>query len=323
MRVLDLFSGIGGFSLGLEAAGMRTVAFCEIEPYCRAVLRRHWPDVPIHKDVRALDGGQYRGAVELICGGYPCQPFSMAGRRRGEEDERHLWPEMYRLVREIRPRWVVAENVAGHISLGFDEVATSLETEGFTIWPFIIPACAVGAPHRRDRVWIVAHADNDGHSATQPSSHEQTAGLEKRIGAQDRAAGEPCRAVDGIGHDPVRGHDEALLAANTTRRQTIGQERRGFFEDASGSPVADAIDERCEGIFGEEISGQSRISRKLARGLKRWADGWPVSAPRLCRVDDGIPHRTQRLRALGNAVVPQIPLLIGQAILQYERGLIE
>ncbi|MGE0108628.1 MAG: DNA cytosine methyltransferase [Bdellovibrionales bacterium] len=301
MNVLDLFSGIGGFSLGLEAAGMRTAAFCEIEPYCRAVLRRHWPDVPIHEDVRALDGRPYRGAVELICGGYPCQPFSMAGRRRGEEDERHLWPEMYRLIREIRPRWVVAENVAGHISLGFDEVAASLEAEGFTVWPFIIPACAVGAPHRRDRVWIIAHAAR--------------AGERRETGSLCQAHG---RQVDEL----PRQSDLAIAryASDSARGETIGQERRRILEDAFGSPAADASDKRCERSFDQTVQGQSKIARKLARGLKRWADGWPVSAPRLCRVDDGIPHRTQRLRALGNAVVPQIPYLIGRAILRHERG---
>jgi len=159
MKVLDLFSGIGGFSLGLEAAGMQTVSFCEIDPFCQAVLKKHWPNVPCHDDVTKLDGRDYNG-VDVICGGYPCQPFSVAGKQRGHEDERHLWPEMLRVIQDAKPRWVVAENVGGHIKLGFDEVASSLENEGFTVWSFIIPACAVGAPHKRDRVWIVAHSNS-------------------------------------------------------------------------------------------------------------------------------------------------------------------
>jgi DNA (cytosine-5)-methyltransferase 1 len=159
LNVLDLFSGNGGISLGLEWAGCQTTAFCEINPYCQQLLARHWPGVPIHDDIRQLDGTQYAGTVDLVCGGYPCQPFSAAGKQLGEADPRHLWPEMCRIIREVRPRWVIAENVRGHIGLGFDTVAAQLEDESFTVWPFVVPACAVGAPHRRDRLWIVAHAE--------------------------------------------------------------------------------------------------------------------------------------------------------------------
>lgn len=241
MNVLDLFSGIGGFTLGFGQAGMRTVAFCEIEPWCRAILRQHWPHIPIHDDIRKLDGRQYAGVVDLVCGGYPCQPFSVAGLRRGASDERHLWPEMHRLVREIRPRWVVAENVAGHIQLGFDEVAASLESDGFTVWPFVIPACAVGAWHRRDRLWIIAHAD------------------------RDRPQGRTPELPPGQGQEHL---DAAVLP--------------GF------SPVSPLHDK--------------------------------LSPPRLCGADDGIPHRAYRLGALGNAIVPQIAALIGQAIIAHERA---
>jgi len=158
IRTLDLFSGIGGFSLGLErTGGFETVAFCEIEKFPQQVLKKHWPDVPIFEDVRTLNADGL-GRIDCIVGGYPCQPFSVAGERRGAEDDRHLWPEMYRLVASIRPRWVIAENVAGHINMGLDEVLSDLESEEYTAVPLVIPACAVDAPHRRDRVWIVAHA---------------------------------------------------------------------------------------------------------------------------------------------------------------------
>ena len=112
MRVLDLFSGIGGFSLGLERAGMKTIAFCEQDEYCQKVLKKHWPDVPIHNDIRELDGTQYRGAVDVVCGGFPCQPFSQAGKRAGKDDDRDLWPEMFRIIREVQPARVIGENVA-------------------------------------------------------------------------------------------------------------------------------------------------------------------------------------------------------------------
>ena len=157
MNVLDLFSGIGGFSLGLERAGMKTIAFCEIEEFTRKVLHKHWPNVPIFEDIRKLHGSDITEPVDLICGGYPCQPFSCAGKRQGQADDRHLWPEMFRLIREIRPNWVIAENVAGHVNMGLDSVLSDLESEGYETTTFIIPACAVNAPHRRDRVWIIAN----------------------------------------------------------------------------------------------------------------------------------------------------------------------
>jgi len=156
LRVLDLFSGIGGFSLGLErTGGFETVAFCEIEEFSQKILRKHWPDVPIHNDIRKLDGSEID--ADVITGGYPCQPFSNAGKRGGAEDDRHLWPEMYRLIKAIRPRWVIAENVYGHISMGLDQVLSDLEGINYAWWTFIVPACAVDAPHRRDRVWIIAN----------------------------------------------------------------------------------------------------------------------------------------------------------------------
>ena len=247
MKVLDLFSGIGGFSLGLEAAGMETIAFCEREKFCQKVLKSHWPDVPIYDDVRTLDGSIFNG-VDLVCGGYPCQPFSVAGKQLGHADERHLWPEMLRIIQGSKPRWVIAENVAGHIKLGFDEVAVSLETEGFTVWPLVIPACAVDAPHRRDRLWILGYSQHNG--SLSHASHASNFG--------------------------------------------------------------------CEGSVGEKVQRERTFSREPSGSFTQWANGWPISSPRICGVDDGIPNRTHRLKALGNAVVPQIPFIIGQAIMEYE-----
>jgi DNA (cytosine-5)-methyltransferase 1 len=158
MKHLDLFSGIGGFALAARWAGFETVAFCECDPFCQGVLRKHWPTTKIHDDVRGVDGSDYRG-VELITGGYPCQPFSLVGKRRGAEDDRHLWPEMRRIIGEARPAWVVSENVAGLITMGLDEVLTDLESLGYAARALVIPACAVGALHIRERVWVVANAN--------------------------------------------------------------------------------------------------------------------------------------------------------------------
>jgi DNA (cytosine-5)-methyltransferase 1 len=174
VRVLDLFSGIGGFSLGLERAGMETVAFCEIDPYCRAVLKKHWPEVPCHDDVRSIPK---IGGIDVICGGFPCQPFSVAGKQRGAADDRHLWPAMLEVVKRERPTWVLGENVTGLIKLGLDQVLSDLEAEGYACRTFVIPACAVGAPHRRDRLWIVAHAERD-----QQPRQESCDGTPGRVG---------------------------------------------------------------------------------------------------------------------------------------------
>ena len=156
MRLLDLFSGIGGFSYAAETliGGYETVAFCEMDEFCQKVLKKHWPQVPIFNDVRTLDAARL-GRIDIVTGGYPCQPFSQAGRRQGEEDERHLWPEMLRIIKSCQPRYVVAENVAGHVTMGLDQVLTDLEDQGYTTRPIIVPACAKNAPHRRDRVWII------------------------------------------------------------------------------------------------------------------------------------------------------------------------
>ena len=175
MRVLDLFSGIGGFSLGLEAAGMETVAFCEIDPFCRQILKKRWPDVPIFEDIFKLNKAELVKAgvmsdakpIDVICGGFPCQPFSVAGKQRSKDDDRYLWPEMLRVITEVRPRWVIGENVPGIIKLALDDVLSDLENIGYTCQPFTIPACAVNAPQKRDRAWIVGYAKHDGSSANE------------------------------------------------------------------------------------------------------------------------------------------------------------
>ncbi|WP_348622589.1 DNA cytosine methyltransferase [Paenibacillus polymyxa] len=175
MNHLSLFSGIGGIDLACHWAGMRTIAFCEREPFPRAVLAKQFPGIPIYDDVCTLTAARLKEdgllgpdrTIDLISAGYPCQPFSNAGKRKGTEDDRHLWPEVARILREIRPRWFIGENVAGHISLGLDDVLAELESIGYTGQAFVIPSAAVGAPHRRDRVFVVAYTDSVGHSSQQ------------------------------------------------------------------------------------------------------------------------------------------------------------
>lgn len=285
LRVLDLFSGIGGFSLGLErTGGFETVAFCEYEDFPRRVLAKHWPNVPCFPDVRTLKGTDIDGPVDVICGGYPCQPFSTAEKRQGADDDRHLWPEFMRLVAELRPAWVIGENVAGHISMGLDDVLADLETEGYTFRTFVIPACAVGASHRRDRVWTVAHA-----------AHMQRNGGEYHAGAgagqaSELGAGSGAHNVANANHAGLQGRQEAGNAGSQRQRRNKQPER---------------------------CSDNSRPARRAESRLGGMADGFScwLDEPRE-RVKAGVPERAARLKALGNAVHPDIPAMIGAAILE-------
>jgi DNA (cytosine-5)-methyltransferase 1 len=285
MRVLDLFSGIGGFSLGLErTGGFETVAFCEIEDFPRRVLAKHWPNVPIHRDVRKLTGGDV-GPVDVICGGYPCQPFSTAGKRRGKEDDRHLWPEFSRLVAELRPSWVIGENVAGHVSMGLDDVLSDLERQGYACRTFVVPACAVGAIHRRDRTWVVANAISE-RPDTGASREVINIGVCDELGHRARAdGGRQDKQPRSAGHGPT---PYALGLGQSGSGRTT-QPRNS---QAHGDWEAD-----------QPFHALERPDEPPVRGA-----------------DDGVSRGLDesRLAALGNAVVPQIPYSIGRAILAAE-----
>lgn len=261
VKVLDLCSGIGGFSLGFEQAGMQTVAFCEIDPYCQKILRKHWPTIPVFRDVKDID---YEGEVNLISAGYPCQPFSYAGQRRGEKDHRHLWPYIIEKIRYYKPAWFVGENVAGHISLGLDEVLTDLENENYETTVFNIPACAVYAPHQRKRIWIIAHAKGKQNCRLQQQQL-------------------PTDTFTGIDTNPDSKRLERFFRRTQKKLQLL--EVFSTFEKFQGG-------------------NQNKLPQSTIR-----------------RGDDGFSDRVDRLKALGNAVVPQIPEIIGHAILEVERVL--
>jgi DNA (cytosine-5)-methyltransferase 1 len=235
VNVLDLFSGIGGFSLGLERAGMRTVAFCEIDPFARRVLAEHWPNVPCYDDVRALTAAQLRAdgiSVDVICGGFPCQDISAAGKRTGLSGARSgLWREYARLVGEVGPRYVVMENSAELLALGLGDVLGDLASLRYDARWDCIPAAVLGAPHGRDRIWLAAYPTE----------------------------------ISGL-HEP-----------------DVGQELWRWVSDNGFAWPASPYDS-------------------------------PEAA--VCRVDDGIPDRVDRSGALGNAVIPQIPEIIGRAIMK-------
>lgn len=215
---LDLFSGIGGFALAAQmVGGIKTVGFCEINPYAQKVLSKNFPNVPIHEDVKTLNPQDY-GRIDLITGGYPCQPFSVAGLRKGKEDDRHLWPEVLRITKQARPRWLLCENVAGHVDMGLDEVLSDLASAQYTAEAIIVPACAVNAIHRRDRVWIIAHADSERSNELLPGSlleeyHPESA-LKSRRGRFGETRGHSTRETasrilrvdDGIPNGVDRNH---------------------------------------------------------------------------------------------------------------------
>ena len=341
MRVLDLFSGIGGFSLGLERAGMETVAFCEYDKKCRQVLKKHWPDVPQYEDVRTLTKEQLDNDgitdIGLICGGYPCQPFSTAGKRQGEADDRALWKEYFRLVKEIRPTWVIAENVAGHISMGIDNVLADLEGEDYAVQTFVIPACAVDAKHRRDRVWIIANNDSDGcyvDDEGQSGSKRQTLGPTKSLGEHrssgDRESNQNSGRAQGARVDEQSRKEDVADSAimqrnvgdfygiNDQQEKSRDKSRRGCGENGSSrrENVADALH---SGLQRRQETRDIKISRKKRNKLvtrcdQRSKPGNWLLEPAVGRVANGVPGRVDRLKQLGNAVVPQIPEMIGRAI---------
>lgn len=274
MKHLDLFSGIGGFALAIDRVweGVEHT-FCEIDPFCVEVLKKHWPNSKIYGDIRTLTNSPSIGLEEqglrhnnqqftkqnkrdwdLLTGGFPCQPFSQAGRRKGTADDRHLWPEMLRVIREFHPSWVIGENVGGFVTwndgLVLEQVHTDLEGEGYEVQSFIIPAVAKNAPHRRDRVWIVGHAKHDGLDGPKNSEGNH-------------------------------------------KRSDTRQEKSNDFQQSK------------------------RPDSKRIFSQRSWDTHWLEVATRLCRVDDGLPRRLDRnprLKALGNAIVPQVAEEIMKAI---------
>jgi DNA (cytosine-5)-methyltransferase 1 len=326
LQVLDLFSGIGGFSLGLERAGMTTAAFCEIEPFCRAVLAKHWPGVPIYDDVRTLTGERLAAdgiSVDVICGGFPCQDISLAGRGAGLSGERSgLWFEYRRVIEEVAPRWVIIENVPALRTRGLDVVLGGLAEIGYDAEWHLIPASAIGAPHQRDRVWILAYSAFGGW---REHGHERGQACDTGAG-QPTDCGSDVAYRDGVRceplpvrqfHDPKH-HTEPCRedVANAGRAGLPGAECAGWGEPVvSASDIRRAASECRWGRAAPGLGGE-------ADGVRRWVDGtrplepWEGNTPRT--VGRGFPNRRPRLKALGNSVVPQIPELIGRAILQAE-----
>ena len=317
LKHLDLFSGIGGFSLGLEATGgFETVAFCDIDKYSKKVLKKQWPNVKQYEDIKELNYERLKtdgiGPIDIITGGYPCQPFSIAGRKKGEEDPRHLWPEYFRLVKELRPTWVIGENVSGHIKLGLDTVLENLESEGYSARTFSISASSVGAKHQRERIWIVANARQHG-GRIEPAGNSEGTGRGS-LETTERSADTDTISRSSEGEETL---------ANSVE---LGLEKHGHSETTESIKRGETMaDTNVEGRQGRIYRGQNKEWESQQRyfGRNSAAHGqqeqnWWDTEPELGRVAHGIPNRVDRLKGLGNSLVPQIPYFIAQSILQVE-----
>ena len=279
LRHLDLFSGIGGFSLGLEATGgFETVAFCDIEEFPRKVLQKHWPGVKQYEDIKELNYEKLKAdgllPIDIITGGYPCQPFSVAGRKKGEKDPRHLWPEYFRLIKELRPTWVIGENVSGHIKLGLDTVLENLESEGYSVRTFSISAASIGANHQRERIWIVANTNSSGNKGKKSRSIGKENEKEKR----DRQINSTTRFPDGTDSIVTRKKSESEVehVENTRRSLRQGSEFRGeneneirqgnanIFERSSEASEFDVAN--TEGEYNSKQEGKIKSRGKIIEG---------------------------------------------------------
>lgn len=311
MTHASLFSGIGGFDLAAEWAGWTNAFNCEIDPFCRRILKYHFPNAEQYADIRTTDFTIWRGRIDVLTGGFPCQPFSLAGKRKGTEDDRYLWPEMLRVIRNIRPRWVVGENVFGIVNWSegvvFEQVCSDLEAAGYAVQPYIIPACGVGAPHRRDRCWFVAHARSDGGS----EETEQQFGAHAQNNEQSEPLlgnGASANSAD-AGPKTMRERQDGVHAVGAAA-DTYGQRRHEFHSSAQSSQTQERITQNG--------NGKQRIPD--------WND-FPTQSPVCCRNDgisgglDGITFpkwRNMSIKAYGNAIVPQVALQIFKTINEYE-----
>lgn len=298
LKVLDLFSGIGGFSLGLHSTGkFDTIKFVEIDKFCQKVLQKNFPNVPIEEDIRDVKGQEFE--ADVIVGGFPCQPFSVAGKQKGTNDNRYLWPEMFRLIKEIKPEFVIGENVQGLVNLQdgmvLRQVQNELESESFEVQCFIIPASGIGAWHQRNRVWIVAHSKHNGYLAAESKCNEKKNRDEKKNGENINTSwkfiGASADGKTNKGHERSNGYgnNEDVWHSKSTRRKS-----------------------------SSDRQGQKKFWRTSTPRVQRQETWWETES-KLC----GIPHglstrldrsRSERIKSLGNAIVPQMARILGLTI---------
>lgn len=329
MKHGSLFSGIGGFDLAAEWMGWENVFHCEWNEFGQKVLKYYWPEAISYADITKTDFSIHRGQIDIVTGGFPCQPYSQAGKRLGKEDDRHLWPQMLRAIREIHPTWVVGENVFGLINwnggLVFDEVQADLEAEGFEVWAYVLPACAVNAPHRRDRIWFVAYSNVYGNNRNKICERNNMAREQPKSAFKTRNKRS----------SKANRHDDEQSFANTKSQQSkwMQFEQRKFseqeqrkFRRSNSKDVASNTNSRrqsCEEYREEESGFITETS------FSNYWENFPTQSP-VCNGDDGIPSeldgitfpkwRNESIKAGGNAIVPQVAYQIFKAIEQYEKS---
>ncbi len=303
MRHGSLFSGIGGFDLAAEWMGWDNVFHCEINEFCQKILKYYWPNAKSYTNIKTTDFTIWRGKVDVISGGFPCQPFSIAGRRKGKADDRHLWPEMLRAITEIKPSWVVGENVPGILNwehgMVFKEIKTDLENEGYNVLPpLILPACGKNAPHRRYRLWIIANANDNGHGI----------GLGKGR----------CKKNKTESKEQRKEWDEAIGERNGNLIKRINVE----------GIASNTKEQRLSEWNGEQTRNRPHTTDKRFSSVPQWQN-FPTQSPVHIR-DDGIPskldgttipkHRTESIKGAGNAIVPHLGFEIFKCIENVEQG---
>ena len=320
-RMLDLFSGIGCFTYAAQRVwnNLETVSFCEHDNFCKKILNKHWPEVAIHDDIRTLNARQWRGTVDLVVGGPPCQPASVAGKRKGTADDRWLWPEALRVLFESQAECAIFENPLGILTLEkglvFENLLLEMESQGYAVQPYIIPACAIGAVHRRDRVWIVAHStrNNDrGNPGEFQETNEQQA--TKR---QKKRIAESC-GTDQDAQNSRCGDTSERRDSNEKSSGGNGTTRPAGAISGSGGDAQNPVNSRMRGRSdgdsrGSECALQTEGSDSDVAD-EYWQRPWPEVATELCGVDVSSTDRTHRLKALGNTIQWEVALQIMRGI---------
>ena len=331
LKVLDLFSGIGGFSLGLESTGFfKTVAFCEKDDFCKQVLKKNWPNISIYNDVRSLHDTKIQ--ADVVTGGFPCQSFSQAGLQKGRGDDRWLWNEMFDVIKRVKPRWVIGENVQGIINIEngmvLRQVQDDLEGEGFKVQCFVIPASGIGAWHQRKRVWILAsNSNNNGsHRSKGNETFESSDKQEDRLFIRDdkNVPNTKSRRYRGRSSQGCENKEWSFLSREQERRE-MGSEVEGRSTNLSNSEVQglQRFSDVSSSVSSEgettNFRGEDRDREKTNGARETW---WQTQS-RVCGVPNGVSYgvdkyRAKRIKALGNSIVPQIVRQIGLAIKEAE-----
>jgi DNA (cytosine-5)-methyltransferase 1 len=320
LKVLDLFSGIGGFSLALESTGhFETIAFVEKDEFCQKVLAKNFKDIPIEGDIRNVKGNRYE--ADVITGGFPCQPFSVAGKRKGTDDDRYLWDETIRVIRECKPKWFIGENVEGIINIQdgmvLRQVQDDLEEEGFEVRCLIIPASGKGAWHQRKRVWILGHSN---------SSHE----CQEQSISQRKQRSDTSRVCNG---EDVSNAQRKRLERHSQYSSTISRQKQRIQSRSTNSTGQEDVPNTTSGGWQSPESERGQVLRRGSND-REWAEGtrqevgqetWWQTESRVCGIPNGVSYeldknRAKRVKALGNSIVPQIVYEIGNAIAEVEKN---